>query len=58
MKKRLIDICDYAALFGAICLIPTGADGALVLPLWASLSLVGIGGSGRLGFVAFNLLAK
>ncbi len=49
MTKRLKACCDYGMLFGAICLIPTGPDGAMVLPLWGSASIIGAFAAGRLG---------
>lgn len=66
MSKRFVNFFDYVALFGVICMIPTGSDGALVMPLWASLSIVGGGLLGRLftgllgklSFAPLNTLKK
>lgn len=56
MIQRAKDFCDYTALFGAICLIPTGFDGDLVLPIFGSLSLIGVGLAGRLGILLSDSL--
>lgn len=51
--KKLIDISDYAALFGLLSLIPLH-DGSLVVPLWVSLSLIGICAAGRFALLFRN----
>ena len=55
---RFVDICDYVMLFGFLGLIPTGLDGDLIMPWWASLCIIGAGATGRIYSAALDVLKK
>lgn len=57
MRKTIQDVCDFTAAVGIISLIPTGTDGELIMPLAASLGLIGGAGLIRLGIFLFNPLS-
>ena len=57
MKKTIQSACDFTVAFGIICLIPTGTDGELVLPLMTSIGLISAAGLVRLGILLFNPLS-
>ena len=52
---KLWDFLSYCCIvMGVVCLIPLSSDGTLMLPLWASLSLIAFGATSEALFFALR----